>query len=106
MERIAITNGFGKWFDRERADKYSENRSWDGSNQISLATGSQWEHEAIYVTKGGVFVLNHWSNYQGSLETYKIVSKEEAAIWFAKQGFSDEEIPSVFHEKVALLEIK
>jgi len=83
MKRIAITNAFGKWFNIQNADKYSESRYWDGSNHISLATGSLWEHEAIYVTKGGTFVLNHWSNYQGTLETYVIVSKEEAAIWFA-----------------------
>jgi len=106
MNRIALTDGSGKWFDSDKAECYKEDTYHDGINLISKATGSQWEHEAIYLTKGGTFILNHWSNYQGSRETYEEISKEEAARWFAKQEFSDDDIPAVFHEKVHELEIE
>ena len=106
MERIALTDGSGKWFDSEKAEFYGEKSYHDGSNWISKATGSQWEHEAVYLTKGGVFVLTHWSDFQGSRDTYVEISKEEAAVWFAKQGFSDDVIPEVFLGEVYNLEIQ
>lgn len=96
MKRIALTDGSGKWFDAEKAELFKEETYWNGNNHISKATGSQWNHEYMYITKSGVFVLNCWSNYQGSVETYEEVSKNYAAEWFAKQGFADEDIPPVF----------
>lgn len=105
MKRIALTDGTGQWFDEDKAEVYKEDTFHDGRNWISKATGSQWEHESIYVTKSGKFILNHYSNFQGSRETYDLISKEDAAAWFAKQGFSDDDIPEVFRKEVVELEI-
>ena len=105
MSRIRITDS-GRWFDNEKAKSYNENTFHNGSNFISKATGSQWEHETIYITKNGVFILNHWSQFQGSVETYKIISKADAAEWFVKNEYSDDEIPDIFNEEVASLEIE
>lgn len=105
MKRIALTDGTGQWFDADKAEMYEEDTFHDGRNWISKATGSQWEHEAIYVTKSGKFILNHYSDYQGSHESYELISKEDAAAWFAKQSFSDDVIPEVFRKEVAELEI-
>ena len=105
MKRIALTDGTGQWFDADKASLYEEDTFHDGRNFISKATGSQWEHEFIYVTKSGKFILNHYSNFQGSRETYELISKEAAAAWFTKQGFSDDDIPEVFRKEVAELEI-
>lgn len=105
MKRIALTDGSGRWFDAEKAEIFKEDTYHDGRNWISSATGSQWIHETIYMTNGGLFILNRWSNYQGSRETYEEISKVYAAEWFAKQGFSDDCIPEVFHKEVANLEI-
>lgn len=93
MKRVAITNGTGIWFDSEKAEKFEEKTYWNGNNHISKATGSQLEHESIFLTKGGAFVLSHWSQFQGSVDTCEIISKEEASKWFAKQEFSDDELP-------------
>lgn len=109
MKRISITeNGVknGQWFDAEKAELFKEDKKHDGNNWISEATGSQWNHEAIYLTKGGVFILNAYSDYQGSQETYEVISKEKAAAWFVKNNYSDEEIPSVFAESVKSLEVE
>ena len=105
MKRIALTDGSGKLFDSEKAECFKEEAYHDGKNWISKATGSQWDHEAIFITKGGIFILNHWSQYQGSKETYEAISKEQAAAWFAKQEFSDEDIPAVFLNEVYGFEI-
>jgi hypothetical protein len=86
MSRIALTDGSGRWFSDTTAEVFKEQTWHDGRNFISKATGSQWEHESIYRTKGGRFILNHWSNYQGSQETYREISNEEAAVWFSRNG--------------------
>ncbi len=106
MKRIALSNATGLWFDAEKAELYKEETDWNGSNWISRATGSQWSHEAVYVTKSGKFILNSWSDYQGSKETYELIGKEDAAVWFAKQSFEDDRIPEVFRAEVAGLEIQ
>jgi len=105
MKRVSLTDQSGQWFDSEKSEIYKENTYHDGKNWISKATGSQWEHEAVHVTKGGKFILNHWSNFQGSTETYEEITKEQAAEWFAKQDMQDNEIPDVFLEEVMKLEI-
>ena len=82
MKRVQLTGeDTGKWFDEDAAVKFTEATRWDGRNHISRATGSQWEHEVLYFTRGGRWVLNHWSQWQGSLESYSEVTADEAARW-------------------------
>lgn len=69
------------WFDDAKATKYEEATEWDGSNHISLATGSQTEHEALYRTAGGRWVLNRWSQWQGVRETYRFIDDQDARSW-------------------------
>ena len=105
MKRIAINTGEGYWFDGDKADFYAEKSNFNGSNWISLATGSQWNHEGIFITKSGKFILNTYSDYQGTVDKYVLISKEDAATWFCRQSFTDEEIPDIFKAEVKLLEI-
>lgn len=46
---------------------WEEASSWNGSNHISKATGSQWEHETLYRSAKGRYWVEHTSQYQGSL---------------------------------------
>jgi hypothetical protein len=70
----------------DAAQEYKEDRSWNGSNWISVATGSQWEHECLYRTRSGAWVLCHWSQWQGSTTTYALVSADEATRWLIRNG--------------------
>jgi len=81
MERIALTDGSGQWFDMDKTEEFKEAEYWDGNNHISKATGSQWEHERLYRTASGRWILNHWSQWQGSIETYIEINDDEAARW-------------------------
>jgi len=82
MAKIALGNG--KWFSTEKAEAFEEGRDWDGRNHISRATGSQWEHQRLYHTASGRWVLNHWSQYQGHPETYEIIDDEQAITWLVR----------------------
>jgi len=86
-KRIALTDGSGRWFNEETADFWKEDTYHDGRNFISKATGSQWNHERLYRTVGGRFILNRWSNYQGSIESYVEISADDAAVWFSRNGY-------------------
>ena len=84
MKKRIITNEHNEtiaWFDESKAIKVDEDTTFDGRNQISKATGGQWDHEALYLTASGRWVLNAWSNWQGSNDTYRFASDEKAYAW-------------------------
>lgn len=84
MKRQAIDEG--GWFDIEAATKFEEDTFWDGRNHISRATGTQWNHEVLYCTRKGVYVINHYSQWQGSHEHWTKISAQAAAEWLIKNG--------------------
>lgn len=60
---------------------WEEDSFWDGSNHISVATGSQFDHQQLYESRRGRYYLRHWSNWQGTRDHVEWVSPEEAARW-------------------------
>ena len=88
QERQAIDGG--GWFNLARAQAFGEDSWWNGSNHISRATGSQWEHERLFITRKGVYVLNRSSDYQGSGESWTRISAKEGVEWLIR---NEHEIP-------------
>jgi hypothetical protein len=88
------------WFDLDRADHFPEGKRWDGSNNISLATGSQWEHEALYRTAGGRWVLNSWSQLQGTTPEWVFATEGEAREWLLRNEYSAEEVETATGDPV------
>lgn len=95
----------GRWFDISTAKKFKEEIFWDGNNHISKATGSQWEHESLYITKGGVFIKNSWSEAQGGKDVFEIITRDEAAEWFVINEYADELVPENLQDSVNGLEV-
>ena len=89
MSRVALTDDSGTWFETNSAVLFKEDTRWDGRNQISVPTGSQWEHEWLYYTKSGKWVMHTWSNYQGRGESYEQVSEEKAVEWLIQNACFD-----------------
>jgi len=81
--RVQLTDGSGRWFDITKATEFDEGTRWDGSNHVSLVAGGKFDHEKLYRTAGGRWILNHWSQWQGSRETYEEISNDEAARWLS-----------------------
>jgi hypothetical protein len=92
----------GMWIDLGTATLYEEGSRHDGSNFISLATGSQWHHEALYQSARGAWVLNAWSAEQGSTETWEVVSPKTAAAWLVK---NEKELPECLEAVAKELEL-
>jgi hypothetical protein len=60
---------------------WDEDTRWDGRNHVSLATGSQWEHETLYRSRRGRYYIERVSQWQGSTPGAEWVSNEEATRW-------------------------
>ena len=87
--REVLTDGTGRWFDTDKAKSWKEETRWNGNNHISKATGSQWEHETLYRTADGIYVVHHSSQWQGSTDTIEEVTAEEAASWLSRNDYLD-----------------
>jgi hypothetical protein len=102
--RVSLTDGSGAWFHTDSAVLFKERTRWDGRNQISVPTGSQWHHEWLYFTKSGKWVLNDFSNYQGTLEGYVQVDEAAAVQWLILnehfEGEQFEKLPASVRESI------
>ncbi|WP_038040171.1 hypothetical protein [Thermorudis peleae] len=87
MKRQVLTDGTGRWFDREKATRFDEAREWDGRNWVSKATGSQWDHEELYRTKSGRWIRHWWSQWQGSTDRWEEVTEAEAVRWLLQNDY-------------------
>lgn len=77
------------WFDLHAATSWSEDTRWDGSNHISIPTGSQWAHQNLWRTKGGRWVLHEWSQWQGSKDIWRFIGDGAAREWLIVNGHDD-----------------
>ena len=102
MNRAILTDDSGRWFDIDKATRFDEDTEWNGNNHISCATRSQWDHERLYRTAGGRWIVYHWSQWQGSTPHYTEISETNAAKWLS---INDHEPPAVIAEHFAALEI-
>lgn len=83
------------WFDLDKATAFEEDTEWDGSNRISKATGSQWNHQMLYRTAKGRWVLHCWSQWQGSTPSYEFIGDTDAREWLIAQR-EDEAVAKYF----------
>lgn len=100
MQRQALPDG--RWFDINQASRFEEATEWDGRNRISKATGSQWDHEELYLTANGHWILHRWSQWQGVPDTWSEIEPEEAVRWLIRNGH---EVPEGYEELVRELEV-
>lgn len=101
MKRQPLTDDSGAWFDLDKATPYDEDTYWDGNNTISVATGSQWDHEMMWRTAGGRWILHRDSSWRGSGESWEAVEPDVAARWMVRNGHEPPELTA----QVAKLEI-
>jgi hypothetical protein len=80
----------------ENASKvWVEDKNWDGSNWISVATGEQFEHQSLYRSRRGRFYVVHRSDWQGNIPHAEWISNEEAVRWLIA---NDHELPDDLKE--------
>ena len=77
----------GAVIDTDKAQaSWQEATYWDGSNHISVATRSQWNHETLLKSRKARYYVESFSQWQGSRAHAEWVSKAEAARWLLVNG--------------------
>ena len=74
---------------------WKEETRWDGNNHISVATGSQWNHEDLYRSRRGRYYIERTSQWQGSTPSAEWVGNRTAAAWLLA---NEHEIPEELRE--------
>jgi hypothetical protein len=86
------------WYDPDKAvAAINENTEWNGNTLVSVVAGGAFEHETLYLTKAGRWVLYHWSQWQRTAPTSQFLTATEARDWLTRNG-SDDEIERHFGE--------
>lgn len=81
--RQALDDGSG-WFDLDLAQRFVEKTFHDGSNNISANTGSQWDHQQLFRTAKGRYVLHCWSDFEGTRESWQAIDDTDAHKWLIR----------------------
>lgn len=92
MEKYQMEDG--TVVNTEKASQsWDERTRWNGNNNISLATGSQWNHEILYRSRKGRYYKVHESQWQGSSSYAEWIDERGAVRWLLRNEYSEEEIP-------------
>ena len=84
------------------SSRWQERTGWSFSGDISKATGSEWEHEALYRGEGGQYFIERTSQRQGSTPYVLCVSPEQAYQWLLANDYDEgvEDLPEELGEYV------
>ena len=91
MARYRMSDGASVVDTANATQHWDEDTRWNGNNHISVATGSQWEHQTLYRSRRGRYYIEHTSQWQGSTPSAEWVSNEEAARWLLA---NEHEVPA------------
>ena len=68
-------------FDQTAATIFNEDTRWNGSNSISVHTGSEFHHQRLLRTSQGRWVMNYWTNYADGEDRYEFIDADQARAW-------------------------
>lgn len=88
MERIALKDGLGSWFDADRAKVFHETVFSSGDKLISAATKLATEHECLFLTSDNTWVKKCWSDINWTPSTYEIINDNAAWAWLSQNNLS------------------
>lgn len=84
MSRVAVTTEDGRYaghFDWDKAGRWSDRDVITGDGSGGAGVG-----EAVMLTAGGKWALEHWTNWQGQSNRYHWINAEEAHAWLLRNG--------------------
>ena len=62
-------------------NSWKEEKRWDGRNMVSVATGSQWVHETLYLSRKSRYWIERTSQWEGAQSHAEFVDNEAAFRW-------------------------
>lgn len=86
------------WFDPDKARSWGEGLSADDTTRVSLATGSALDHQRLWKTTGGRWIVASWSERAGVSERWYEVSVDAAKDWLVRCEYKDQEVVAATRE--------
>ena len=90
------------WFDVENSVKFAEATYWDGDHFISRETGSRWDHQELFRTSHGNWVLHSWSAYESVRNRFRCICESEAIQWLTRNDRRATDKSEVTYAPIAL----
>jgi hypothetical protein len=88
MRKVTLTDNSGRWFDVDAARRWDEAAIMaDDGTPISRATGNSWEHEALFLTTKGTFIIHCYNDRNRSLDSFAEYDPKEAVKWLLANGY-------------------
>jgi hypothetical protein len=104
MNRITLADNSGRWFDIDAARRFDEKGmlAEDGTF-VSLASGNSWEHETLYLTTNGTYIMHFFNDHNPSLSQFQLYDEEKGVQWLLRNGYADDvkkhDFPKAVDEK-------
>jgi hypothetical protein len=93
MRKQELTDNSGRWFDIESAKIYTEAiimASPSSCTGVSRATGNSWEHETLYLTMHGAFIMHFFDEHNPTLSQFIEWDVNTAVKWLLSNGHGGE----------------
>src|SRR5437016_2404935 len=91
MRKITLTDNSGRWFDLEATRRFDESTAYAGDGvDVSRQTGNSWEHETLFLTTNGMFVLHCLNDRNPTLASFTEYPPDKAIPWLLANGYPDE----------------
>lgn len=68
-------------------ESWNEQTEFNGSSQVSLATDSQWNHEALHRTAKGRYFVHWWSDWRRPSDNLRPLTEIQAAEWLVRNRY-------------------
>ena len=90
MRKTFLTDNSARWFDLDASKTFREAVVVHEGAVISRATGNSWEHETLYLTQGGSFIIcfsnDHTDLANLSEPQYEEWGEKKAIQWLIANG--------------------
>jgi len=99
--RISLTDNSSRWFNDDTAKIWREATirvPEDPDACVSRVTGNSWEHERLYLTEHGSFIMCYFNERNLSATQFILVPPATAIKWLLANDYADE-VPKLEYEK-------
>ena len=91
MRKQELTDNSGRWFDVDTARIFQEAIVLaPDATPVSRAAGNSWEHETLYLTLEGTFVMHFADDHNPTLNQFVEWNVKRAVKWLLSNGHGAE----------------
>ena len=103
MKQQKLTERRG-WINLDTSQPFEELVCRSGCSHLSTATGSPYDHEALWRSRFGHWILHAWSQVQEPSETWTKLAPSDAAHWLIHNGHEHDDLSRFMEEPIVSMQ--